>query len=308
MILNRTAGAGRGGRLEARLRAGLAARFGHDFTLCVTDGPGHAASSAAEAASQGTGLVVAVGGDGTVHEVVNGLLGVRRDGRHHRELGIVHCGTGGGLAGSLALPHSLDHQLDLLISPRRLIIDVGHLRYRDAYGRDAKRWFVSECQVGIGSVVNAALGSGAKRLGGRLAFGVATLRSVLQHRATSFTVSYNGTHGDARSLLGLAIGNGHVCAGGMRLTPDARMDDGMFDVLTIRDMRRPVRLALFPRLYAGTHVGSPRFAIRRTCQLSVSAEQPVPVSADGELLGFTPCRISLVPLALRIRADRCERS
>ncbi len=308
VIINRTAGAGRAGKLEPRLLSGLADRFGGHYTLSATRGPGDAARLAAAAADQATGLVVAVGGDGTVHEVVNGLLGARQHGGHHRELGIVHCGTGGGLAGSLDLPHGLDDQLDLLISPKRVIIDLGRVWYRDASGRDTERWFVSECQIGIGTVVNAALAPAAKRFGGRLAFGTTALRSVLGHRATSLTVSSNGNPGVSRSLLGLAIGNGNVCAGGMRLTPDARLDDGALDVLAIHDMRLPARLALFPRLYAGTHVGSPHFETHRTRRLSISAEQPVPVSADGEILGFTPCRISLVPLALRVRAGRCERS
>ena len=304
VILNPTAAGGRAKRLESRILAGLTDRFGPDYTLCVTERAGHASASASAAVAAGTALVVAVGGDGTVHEILNGLLRTRPTVGARCELGIVNCGTGSGLADSLGLPDALDGQLDLLTLPYSVAIDVGHVAYRDASGRAAQRWFASECQVGIGSVVTACVHPTSKRFGGRLAFGAATLRSVFRHRASALSVSYNGTGATTLPLLGLAIGNGHICAGGMRLTPGARLDDGVFDVLTIHDMGIPTRLVNFPRIYAGSHVQSPRFAVHRTGQLTIAAEPPVSVSADGECLGFTPCRISLLPAALRIRSGR----
>jgi diacylglycerol kinase family enzyme len=264
--------------------------------------------SALAAAAAGTLLVVTVGGDGTVHEVVNGLFCATPDHRPRCELGIVNCGTGSGLADSLGLPRTLEDQLDLLTLPHGVIIDVGRVAYRDATGRAAERWFASECQLGIGSAVNGALGFPAKRFGGRIAFGAAALQSALRHRASSLDVSYNGTGPVTLPLLGLAIGNGHICAGGMRLTPGARLDDGVFDVLAIHDMRLPTRLVNFPRIYGGSHVPSPHFSVHRTSRLRITAEPPVPVSADGECLGFTPCRISLMPAALRIRSGRSHGS
>ncbi len=304
VIINPAARGGRAGRLLSRIVAKLADRFGLHYTLDVTQRPGDATASAAAAVAAGVTLVVAVGGDGTVHEVVNGLVSVRaqRDARCH--LGIVDCGTGSGLAQSLALPATLDAQLDALTQPHSVAIDVGHVVCRDANGRPRERWFASECQVGIGAVVAAGAHPSLKRFGGSIAFGAAALRELLRYRATALTVSYNGDGGTTAPLLGLAIGNGSICAGGMRLTPGARLDDGLFDVLVIHDMGVPARLGSFPRVYAGRHVPSPRFSLRRSHYLTVSAQSPAPVSADGELLGFTPCRIRLQPAALRIRSAR----
>ncbi len=252
--------------------------------------------------------MVAVGGDGTVHEIVNGLLRAQayRGARCH--LGIVDCGTGSGLAQSLALPASLDAQLDVLTLSHSVAIDVGHVVCRDEYGRPRERWFASECQVGIGGVVVAGVPPSLKRLGGSIAFGAVALREILRYRATPLTVSYNGYGGTTSPLLGLVIGNGSVCAGGMRLTPGARLDDGLFDVLAIHDMGVAARLRSFPRVYAGLHVRSPRFSLHQSRHLTVSAESPAPVSADGELLGSTPCLLTLLPAALRIRSGRPRRS
>jgi diacylglycerol kinase (ATP) len=167
---------------------------------------------------------------------------------------------------------------------------------------------VSECQVGIGSVVSAAVGPFAKRFGGRVAFGATALRYVVAYRATRIAVSYDGSSWVSLPLLGLAVGNGSVCAGGMQLTPDARLDDGQLDVLAIHAMGVGRRLRSFPLIYAGTHVQSPRFQVRRTTELRVAASSPTPVSADGEPLGVTPCRITLFPRALRIRGAGSPRS
>jgi YegS/Rv2252/BmrU family lipid kinase len=308
VILNPTAGAGRARRLQSRILSKLAARFGPHYTLYVTQRPGDATASATAAVAAGATLVVAVGGDGTIHEIVNGLLRAEayRDARCH--LGIVDCGTGSGLAQSLALPATLDAQLDLLTLPHSIAIDVGHVVCHDEYGRPMERWLASECQVGIGGVVVAGVRPSLKRFGGSIAFGAVALREILRYRATSLTVSYSGNGSTTLPLLGLVIGNGSVCAGGMRLTPSARLDDGLFDVLAIHDMGVLARLRSFPRVYAGRHVRSPRFSLQRSRHLTVSAEPPAPVSTDGEFLGFTPCRVTLLPSALRIRSDRSSRS
>ncbi len=300
VILNPAARGGRAGRLESRIAAKLTERFGPHYTLDVTQRPGDATARAATAVAAGAALVVAVGGDGTVHEVVNGLLCAMPQRDAHCHLGIVDCGTGSGLAQSLALPATLDAQLDALTEPHSVAIDVGHRRL--------ERWFASECQVGIGAVVAAGAPPALKWFGGSIAFGAVALRELLRYRATALTVSYNGDGGTTAPLLGLVIGNGSTCAGGMRLTPGARLDDGLFDVLALHDLGVPARLHTFPRVYAGRHLASAAFSLRRSHYLTVAAEPPAPVSADGELLGFTPCRIRLQPAALRIRSGRSNGS
>lgn len=304
VILNPAAGAGRAGRLQPRLVSAMARRFGRNHTLHVTERPGDATVSAAAAVAAGATLVVAVGGDGTIHETVNGLLRSSRPRGTACALGIVDCGTGRGLATSLGLPETLDAQLDLLASPHTAAIDVGHVACWDAAAHPVNRWFVSECQMGIGGAIVADLRTWHKRFGGRVAFGAVALLRALRHAGTAFSVTYGcGSSATTRPLLGLAIGNGSVCAAGMRLTPDALPNDGLFDVLAIHDMPKPTRLGNFPRVYTGTHIHSPHFSVRRANHVMVSAVPPAPVAADGELIGHTPAILTLLPSALPVRCD-----
>jgi len=307
VILNPAAGAGRAGRLQPRLVSAIARRFGRNHTLRVTERPGDATVSAAAAVAAGATLVVVVGGDGTIHETVNGLLRSSRPRGTACALGIVDCGTGRGLATSLALPETLDAQLDLLASPHTAAIDVGHVACWDAAGHHVNRWFVSECQIGIGGAIVADLQPWHKRFGGRVAFGAVALRRALRYGGTAFSVAYGGFSATTRPLLGLAIGNGSVCAGGMRLTPDALPNDGLFDVLTIHDMPKLTRLGNFQRVYRGTHIHSPHFSVRRASRVRVSAVPPAPVAADGELIGYTPAILTLLPSALHVRCDGLPR-
>ena len=301
VILNPTAGGGRAEKLRPKLLAGIAERFGPDYSLYETSGEGDATVSARQTIEAGAGLVITVGGDGTIHEAVNGFF--REMLNPSCELGIVDCGSGSGLALSLGLPTSIEQQLDLIARQDSCTIDLGRVVVRSNDGRRVERIFASECQVGIGGAVVAEVGSMHKRLGGTLAYGLGTIKQAFSYKGQPMTVELGNNEKVSRGLLGISIGNGNSIAGGMKLTPAAQLNDGLFDVLLMHDMSIPTRLWNFIKIYRGTHIDTPHVSIFRSDRISIESERPVPVSADGELLGVTPCEFELLPAALKVKCS-----
>ncbi|UCH63111.1 MAG: diacylglycerol kinase family lipid kinase [Fidelibacterota bacterium] len=300
-IFNPTAGGGRAEKLRPRLLSGIAERFGSDYSLDVTSRQGDATASARRAIEAGAGLVITVGGDGTIHETVNGFFKDREMINPSCELGIVDCGSGSGLALSLGLPPSIEQQLDLIARQDSCTIDLGRVVTSSNAGEKVERIFASECQVGIGGAVVAEVGAMHKRLGGTLAYGIGSIKQVFRFNGQAMTVELSNNEKVARGLLGLAIGNGSCIAGGMKLTPAAELNDGLFDVLMIHDMSILTRLWNFLKIYRGTHIDTPHVSIFRSDRITIESENPVLVSADGELLGVTPCEFELIPAALKVK-------
>jgi diacylglycerol kinase (ATP) len=274
VILNPTAGSGTGRRWQVRIAELAAARLG-PAAFHVTSRRGEATDLARKAVGDGAALLVVCGGDGTIQEVANGMLAAG-NGRVRCELGIVNCGTGRGLADSLGLPAAIEEQLALIYEGDAVPLDVGRVRYFDMDGRRAERLFVNECQLGIGGAVVAKVERGRsatearhgtiayKQLGGTMAFGLVAVKELVGLRCPELSVQIDDERPVTERFVGIMVGNGAKCGGGMRLTPEARTDDGMLDVVLVREMNVVRRLWVFPRIYRGRHTGAIRRA-QSTC-------------------------------------------
>jgi diacylglycerol kinase family enzyme len=155
--------------------------------------------------------------------------------------------------------------------------------------------------VGLGGEVVAGVGKLHKALGGAIAFGSVALTKALCYKASSMSVAFRNGRIGGGTYLGLTIGNGPYCGGGMKLVPDALVDDGHFDVLLIHDMSVTDRLITLAQIYTGRHVDLPHCSVQKTTGITVQSQRPVPVAADGELLGTTPCTIEVLPGAIQVR-------
>jgi YegS/Rv2252/BmrU family lipid kinase len=302
VILNPASSAGKTGRRQAEILAAVGRHLGPDYSLLVTTRPGEATETARSAALRGAGLVVAVGGDGTVQEVVDGLIGAGLPPDRRPHLGIVNAGTGHGFAQSLGLPADLEAQCAGIALGTSRRIDIGRAFYKDAGGRPVERCFVNECQAGIGGQVVQRVQAGHKKLGGFLAFGLATLTTALSYPNRAIRFSIDDGPEEEGSFVGIVAANGCVMAGGMRLAPRATVDDGRLDILFMHGQDLPERLLNFPKIYSGTHLGSPKFSCLRGTSLSLASDETVSFEADGELFGHLPCRIEVLPSALELRA------
>jgi diacylglycerol kinase (ATP) len=301
IILNPVAGGGKTKKLKSELVREMERRFGKNYLLTETSGQGNASILARDAAKKGAVLVIAAGGDGTVNEVINGLLQNRKPVNDQCELGILNSGSGSGLAQTLGLPASISDQLDVIFNSAAKPMDVGFVDFKDMLYHSCERLFVSECQVGLGGSVVSQVGMKLKHFGGRIAFGTVALSHLFHYKASEMTMIHDQQQPVSKKLMGITIGNGIYCAGGMTLTPDACTDDGLLDVLQIHEMSLIKRFLNFGKVYSGSHIHSPRFSIRQVKEISIGSEQPVWIETDGELLGKTPCRIGIIPGVIRVR-------
>lgn len=302
VILNPTAGGGLANKQRSKILAGITKRFGNNYTFSETHFAGEAIMLSRDAIANGAELIIAVGGDGTIHEVVNGFFNNGVAVNPCCELGIIDCGTGSGLAQSLDLPASIENQIDLIYQQQSCVIDVGRIVFRNNDNQSEQRLFMSECQIGIGSAVVEGVQSMHKRLGGTLAFGSVAIKKAIGFKAQRISLQFDDQEKVTEKLIGTVVGNGNYCGGGMKLTPTAQLDDGLLDVLTIHDMGVMTRLVNFPKIYWGKHVDSPYFNIRRCKKIVIDSEEPLPIAADGEMLGITPCEIEILPAAVKVKS------
>lgn len=299
VIINPASASGKTSRKINAYTCLLERAFPGRCTYSFTQGPGDGVRLGAQAIVNSMALIIAVGGDGTVHEVVNGMLGTG-GGELHARLGILSSGSGQGFALSAGLPPRIEDQVALLARGESRLVDVGAITARSPEGNVIGRYFINESQIGIGASVVARTTVRRKRAGGLLAYGLATLAEILRCPNRRFQLILDEAPPVSASLIGLSMGNGARTAGGMALTPAAEFDDALLDLLLIHHQGIPRRLRSFPRIYSGKHVHTSEFSVRKFTTLDVCCDDDVPVAADGEILGTLPATIRILPRALHV--------
>lgn len=292
-IVNPVAGAGR-----ARARwAGLAeqlTRDGFHGDRVETTGPGDALRLAQEAASE-RDLLVAVGGDGTVFEVANGIL---LAGAAQTCLGIVPCGTGNDAAQQAGI-HDLAGAHRALLQGRSRIVDVVEARCQ-SQNETLLRYALLYVSVGITGEVRWRTTPRVKRLfGQRLAYPVGLIRALRTYQPPRMRATADGQVFERR-FLAICASNSEIAGGGLRLAPGAKMDDGLFNVNLIEALGRWRAFAQVLRLARGWHVHHPKVRYFTARTLAVETDSPIEVQADGDFVGTTPARFQLRPQALRV--------
>ena len=289
VIVNPIAGGGRTLRSMSWLRERLAQR--PEARLEVTGRRGDAEALAADAAGAGHDRVVVIGGDGTVQEVVNGLLA----GGLPPELGIVPLGSGNDLARSLGLPADPASAWRIAIGRETRRLDVARARN----GSGAERWFASAGGVGFDAQVAAAMIDRRGWQAGRSGYLLTTLSELRRYANRRVTLDVDGTSSSHVALL-VAIANGSYYGGGMRIAPDARADDGILDVCVVGDISRLTAIRQLPNLYRGTHVRHPQVSTHTGGTVTVDGEPETRIHLDGEPFGSLPLRVALTPGALDV--------
>lgn len=250
---------------------------------------------AALAVAEKPDALVVVGGDGMVS------LGVNLLATSEVPLGIVPSGTGNDMARGLGIPvgdtdAAIDGLLDYLARPARAI-DAGRIRHTDDAGRDQTTWFACVLSAGFDAIVNERANN-LRRPRGKSRYLVALAIELAKLRPITYRVVLDGVETVTDAVL-IAVGNNQSIGGGMRVTPDALVDDGLFDVLVVTPLSRRAFLRVFPRVFAGTHLGHPAVTIHRAKTVRIEAERVV-AYADGERVSQLPVDIEIVPGALRV--------
>ena len=239
-----------------------------------------------------------VGGDGTVHEVVNGLVSSGASGEV--ELAVLPRGTGKDLVRSLRIPCELGRALQVARDGSLRAVDVGRAAYASWDGSRAEAYFANFGGAGVSGAIARRANRSSKALGGRISFFAATIAVFARWQSARVTVDIDGVQrsGDMFEVL---VMNGDYAAGGMWVTPEAEPDDGLLDVLLIGDVTKTDFVRTFPKIYRGKHLSHPKIDVVRGSAVQVDAATALPIVLDGEQPGTTPARFELVPRALRVR-------
>jgi diacylglycerol kinase (ATP) len=243
----------------------------------------------------GARRLVVVGGDGSVHEVVNGLD--RADGV---ELAVVPRGTGWDFARTFGIPRDLDGAVRVALEGSVREVDLGRVSYRAWSGESAQALFANVASAGISGAIAKRANEGSKALGGKASYYWATLAVFFGWSTGVMRVTVDNEAREGKMIDVMAC-NGRYVAGGMMMCPEAEPDDGLFDVLLIGDVTKRDLMLVLPKTYRGRHLPHPRLEVLRGTTVTVDAEEPLPIELDGEQPGTTPARFEIVPRALRLR-------
>ena len=249
---------------------------------------------AREAADQGATLLVAVGGDGTVHEIVQGIAG--RDGV---ELALIPRGTGRDFARTHGIPKRLGDALRIATEGRARAFDLGRASYA-AGSAEESAWFANMASVGMSGAVAAKANSTTKALGAKTSYLMALGVVFARWQNVHLRVRVDDEKREAL-MEDAIVAVGRYLAGGMMITPDAEPDDGLFDVLLIGDLTKVELVRVMPKIYRGTHLPHPKGEVLRGSTVQIEADEPLPIQLDGEQPGTTPVRFEIVREAIRLR-------
>jgi diacylglycerol kinase (ATP) len=301
VIVNPRSGRGLSESSWARVRGALTDGLG-ELDTAFTAGPRDASAIARREAGAGRRLIVALGGDGTISEVANGILDAGAGAG--TELGIIPRGTGGDFRRTLDLPHDITEAARRIRGGQARPLDAGRVQFRGHAGEAEVRHFVNVASFGFSSSVATRANASSKRFGGRMAFLAATLRTLASYDNTDVWLTIAGRPRERRRVLMAAVGNGRFFGGGMKICPEARIDDGALDLVTVGDFSKGEVLTNIGRLYEGTHLALEAVQnvhVTRVAVEPVEADARIPIELDGETPGHLPAVFEIAPAALRVR-------
>jgi diacylglycerol kinase (ATP) len=238
-----------------------------------------------------------VGGDGTLNEVVNGLM--RAGGA--TEIATIPLGTGMDFVRTYGIPTKFDDAVRTALKGATRTIDVGRVSYQAWDGADAERYVANVGSVGMSAAVAQRANGMSKTLGGKATFFYALVRVFLEWQNTLVTVELDGGERREARMHDVIVANGQWHGGKMWLAPDAQPDDGLFDVVLIGDITKLDFVTTAPKIYRGTYLSHPKVDLLRSRAVTVDAPERLPIELDGEQVGTTPVRFEIVPRALRVR-------
>jgi diacylglycerol kinase (ATP) len=272
-------------------------RLGVHCDVKLTERKGHGIELATEGVAQGYGSIVAVGGDGTVNEVVNGVVG------SEATVFSIQLGAGNDFLRSLGVT-TQEQACRCLATGGFRNIDLGLAEYRAENGLSQRRYYAVHADAGFGSEVARNTPRRFRHaLGGSLGYVISVYRTASErgHLAQRTRVTVDGELRFDEKLVLVEAFNGMYGAGGLKVAPMAKMDDGLLDVFLVRDMSWLQVWTLFPRILRGTHLQHEKAECFQAKAVEVEAEERIRTSVDGEVIGYTPVRFSVLPGALKVR-------
>ena len=288
LIVNPTAGRGKAGRQVPEIKR-LLGDAAKDWQWQFTEKSGDAAALAHLAAASGARLVVAVGGDGTLHEVMNGVLG------SGATVGLIPYGTGNDFARALGIYGSLEVACKTLVSGVTEMVDVGVI---EGAGTGGPRHFLVLAGTGYDARTAETVNSGIRFLSGPLAYIWGAVLTLVRFKPFTLTLTLDDAPPRVLQSMFVSFANAETTGGGMKLAPGAVVDDGCLDVCLVAEVSKPTLLYNLTQIFSGNHLRCSAVSMHRARSLTVDADPPQPLLIDGEVLGTTPATVRVLPGAL----------
>lgn len=288
LIINPTAGRGKAGKQVPEIRRLLGTKA-EGWAWHYTRKRGDATVLAREAAERGVRLVVAVGGDGTLHEVANGVLGTAAT------VGLIPFGTGNDFARALGLYGNLENACKAVTSGVVKHVDIGVI---EGSGTGSPRHFLVLAGTGYDARTAQTVNEGIRHLSGPLAYVWGAILTLRTFEPFALTLTLDDEPPRKVGAMFASFANADTTGGGMKIAPGALVDDGCLDICLVETVSKPTLLYELTQVFSGKHVHHPAVTMLRARTISVDADPPQPLLIDGEVCGTTPAKITLLPGAL----------
>jgi len=301
LVVNPRSAGGATGRNWAEIESRLRQHIGVPFDVTFTQHAGHATLLAREGADSHD-CIVAVGGDGTTNEVVNGLVDDGGPLRPDLRLGIIPRGTGADFGRTLGLPRDLEGAAGRIARGNVREVDLAKVHFRDFAGRDTVRFFINEGEIGLGPAACQAVNRSSKRLGPRLTYMWCTLTTMLRYRDRWVTLTLDGGQPRRIHLNNAWLANGQYSGSGIHMAPRARLDDGLLDVVIIAHMRPIEKTVRLRKLRSGDFVDQPGVTYVHARRIEAHSEETVLIEVEGEPIGMLPATFEITGQRLKVVA------
>ena len=284
IIANPVSGGGRAKRVGEQVLSFLQTR-GLSAELAFTTAPGDGERLVRSALDRGVRQIAVCGGDGSIHEAINGLAG------SNGVLGIVPCGRGNDFARALGIPKKIKAAVEVLVNGQNRQIDLSRIGHR---------YFGTVACLGFDAEVSRATRKGSARLGATVSYVSALLKELVRYQCPA--VRLEGDFGIFEGDIFLtAMGNTPFYGSGIQIAPGAKIDDGLLTVCLVKSVSRQNVLLLLPKVYSGGHIDHPAVQMLQTRSLIITAKDDLWLFADGEPIGQTPATVEIVPNVLTVR-------
>lgn len=297
-IVNPMAASGRAGKKWPYIETLVRLHFSGTIDIESTQYPLHAESICRVAINEGYNRIIAVGGDGTLNEAVNGFFEKDKIINESTTFGIIQVGTGADFTRNFNIPKKIEEQIERLGNAKPQKIDVGYAEFNDLNGKESHRVFLNILDFGMGGATVEYINKRFKKLGGWLSFQIGILRTLIVYKNKIMHYTIDGDTEGSKKLVNFVVANGKYFGSGLRVAPDAEINDGIFDIIFIGDFGRLEAVRNLPKLRRGMHLQHKKVECRQGREISAYSDETVFIDMDGEMVGVLPIKIKILPGAL----------
>lgn len=272
-----------------------------EFAVEFTAGPNTATGLTRQALRQGFEMVVGIGGDGTVNEIVNGFFENNAPINPAAVFGIIERGTGCDFIKTVGISKEETSAIEILRGRKTRRIDVGKFSFVDHQGKTALRYFANITSFGMGGEVDKRVNRASKALGGKLSFLRAALATFLTYKNKKVRLKIDDFFDEERTIMNIAVANGQFFGAGMQVAPQAKLNDGLFDIIIMGDFNLLEAIPNLSKIYKGEHLGHPKVESYRGKKVIATSDEIVLLDVDGEQPGQLPATFEIIPHALNIK-------